>query len=201
VVIPGTTPSDETLAADAAAGDVRAFEALVERYQGRIYRLVCRLTSDTEAPDILQETFLQVYRHLPTFRGESQVGTWIYRIATNASLMARRARSRRPTESLEAFLPRFDDQGTHVDTPAQLLVALRIDERMDRDALAEHARAAIARLPDVYRDALVLRDLEELSTAEVATALGVTPAAVRQRVHRGRVMIRGYLQHLAGGTR
>jgi RNA polymerase sigma-70 factor, ECF subfamily len=201
VVIPGTTPSDETLAADAAAGDVRAFEALVERYQGRIYRLVCRLTSDTEAPDILQETFLQVYRHLPTFRGESQVGTWIYRIATNASLMARRARSRRPTESLEAFRPRFDEQGTHVDTPAQLLVALRIDERMDRDALAEHARAAIARLPDVYRDALVLRDLEELSTAEVATALGVTPAAVRQRVHRGRVMIRGYLQHLAGGTR
>lgn len=200
MAVPGTTPSDETLAADAAAGDVRAFEALVERYQARVYRLACRLTSDTEAPDILQETFLQVYRHLPTFRSESQVGTWIYRIATNASLMARRARARRPTESLEAFLPRFDGQGTHVETPAQLSVALRIDERMDRDALAEHARAAIAGLPDVYRDALVLRDLEELSTAEVATALGVTPSAVRQRVHRARLMLRGYLQHLAGGT-
>ena len=190
--------SDETLAARAAAGDDRAFEEIVTRYEGRVFRLACRLTSDTDAPDILQETFLQVHRHLPSFRGESRFGTWLYRIATNASLMHRRARARRPAESLESFLPRFDAQGVHVGTPAELLVASRADELLDRQLLAEKARTAVARLPDLYREAFVLRDLEEMSTSEVAAVLGLEPAAVRQRVHRARLMLRGYLGELAG---
>ena len=169
------------------------------RYQARVFRLACRLTSDTDAPDVLQETFLQVYRHLSSFRGESQFGTWVYRIASNAALMHRRARARRPAESLEVFLPRFDAQGKHVATPAELQVASRADELLDRQVLAEKARDVIARLPDLYRDAFVLRDLEEMSTADVARALDVEPATVRQRVHRARLMLRGYLSDLAGG--
>ena len=129
-------PSDETLAARAAAGDDSAFEAIVERYQARVFRLACRLTSDTDAPDVLQETFLQVYRHLPSFRGESQFGTWLYRIATNAALMHRRASARRPAEPLDAFLPRFDAQGSHLATPAELQVAACADELLDRQFLA-----------------------------------------------------------------
>ena len=196
MVVPTAEPSDETLAAQAAAGDDHAFEAIVERYQGRIFRLACRLTSDTDAPDVLQETFLQVYRHLRGFRGESQFGSWLYRIATNAALMHRRARARRPAESLDAFMPRFDANGVHLETPAELQVASRADEILDRQFLAEKARAALARLPDLYRDAFVLRDLEEMSTADVAQALGVEPATVRQRVHRARLMLRGYLSEL-----
>src|SRR5215467_5205099 len=96
--VPASEPGDEALAALAAAGDHSAFEAIVARYQARVFRLVCRLTSDTDAPDVLQETFLQVYRHLPSFRGESQFGTWLYRIASNAALMYRRAATRRRTE-------------------------------------------------------------------------------------------------------
>jgi RNA polymerase sigma-70 factor, ECF subfamily len=195
---PVTEPSDQTLAARAAAGDAAAFEAIVDRYQARVFRLACRLTSDTDAPDVLQETFLHVYRHLPSFRGESQFGTWLYRIASNAALMHRRARRRRPAEPLDAFLPRFDAQGQHAATPVELQVASRVDELLDRQALAQKARDALARLPDLYRDAFVLRDLEEMSTSEVATALGIEPAAVRQRVHRARLMLRGYLSHLAG---
>ena len=191
-------PSDELLAAQAAAGDDHAFEAIVDRYQQRVFRLACRLTSDTDAPDVLQETFLQVYRHLSTFRGESRFGTWLYRIATNAALMHRRARARRPTESLEEFLPRFDAAGQHLGTPAELQLASRADELLDRQALAEKARAVIARLPDLYRDAFVLRDLEELPTSEVAELLGVEAATVRQRVHRARLMLRGYLSDLVG---
>ena len=95
MVVPAAESSDETLAARAAAGDTSAFEAIVQRYQARVYRLACRVTSDTEAPDVLQETFLQAYRHLSSFRGESQFGTWLYRIATNAALMHRRAAARR----------------------------------------------------------------------------------------------------------
>jgi RNA polymerase sigma-70 factor, ECF subfamily len=192
-----TTP-DETLAARAAAGDDSAFEELVGRYQARVFRLACRLTSDTDAPDILQETFLQVYRHLRSFRGESQFGTWVYRIATNAALMHRRARSRRPAESLDLFLPKFDANGRHVATPAELQVAACADELLDRQFLAEKARDVIARLPDLYRDAFVLRDLEEMSTADVADALGVDATTVRQRVHRARLMVRGYLSDLVG---
>jgi RNA polymerase sigma-70 factor (ECF subfamily) len=198
MVVPTAEPSDETLAAQAAVGDDSAFETIVVRYQARVFRLACRLTSDTDAPDILQETFLQVYRHLPSFRGESQFRTWLYRIASNAALMHRRARARRPAESLDIFLPRFDAHGKHAATPAELQVAACADELLDRQLLAEKAREAIEQLPDLYRDAFVLRDLEEMSTAEVAHTLGIEPAAVRQRVHRARLMLRGYLSDLVG---
>jgi RNA polymerase sigma-70 factor, ECF subfamily len=197
-VVPTAEPSDEALAASAAAGDDSAFEELVRRYQVRVFRLACRLTSDTDAPDVLQETFLQVYRHLPSFRGDSQFGTWLYRIASNAALMHRRARARRPAEPLDGFLPRFDAQGRHAATPAQLQVVSRADELLDRQVLAEKARDGIARLPDLYRDAFVLRDLEEMSTSDAARVLGVEPATLRQRVHRARLMLRGYLSHLVG---
>lgn len=198
MVVPPTESSDELLAAQAAAGDDRAFERIVERYEGRVFRLACRLTSETDAPDVLQETFLQVHRHLRSFRGESRFGTWLYRIAANAALMHRRARARRPTEPLDAFLPRFDARGGHVGTPAELQLASHADELLDRQVLADRAKDVIARLPDLYRDAFVLRDLEEMSTADVAHALGVEPATVRQRVHRARLMLRGYLSDLVG---
>jgi RNA polymerase sigma-70 factor (ECF subfamily) len=195
--VPGAAkPTDEALVAQAAAGDSSAFEAIVARYQARVFRLACRLTSDTDAPDVLQETFLQVYRNLSLFRGESQFRTWLYRIATNAALMHRRARARRPSESLDAFLPRFDAEGMHAATPAELQSASRADELLDRQVLAGKARQMLAQLPDLYRDPFVLRDLEEMSTAEVAQALGIEPATVRQRVHRARLMLRGCLSDL-----
>jgi RNA polymerase sigma-70 factor (ECF subfamily) len=190
---------DESLAARAAGGDVSAFEALVARYQDRVYRLACRLTgSEVDALDVLQDTFLQVYRHLATFRGESRFGTWLYRIATNAALMHRRALARRPAESLDAFLPRFDDEGRHGPTPAELQVAARADELLDQQELAAAARSALEALPERYRIPFVLRDLEEISTADVAEVLGLEQATVRQRVHRARLMLRGYLSQLAG---
>ena len=201
MIVPVSESSDEALVARAAAGDDSAFESLVVRYQHRVFRLACRLTNETDAPDVLQDTFLQVYRHLPTFRGESQFSTWLYRIATNVGLMHRRARARRPAESLEVFLPRFDADGRHAHTPAALRIASRVDELLDRQTLAEKAQAAIERLPDLYREAFVLRDLEELTTADVAQVLGVEPATVRQRVHRARLMVRGYLSELAGVER
>ncbi len=196
---PAGGEGDEALAARAAAGEVLAFEELVSRYQARVYRLACRLTDDEgDAKDVLQEAFLAAYRGLPAFRASSRFSTWLYRIATNAALMQRRARARRPTESLEAFLPRFDEDGVHAAEPADLGAASRADELLDRKLLAEKARAGLERLPGIYRDAFVLRDLEELETAEVAELLGIDAAAVRQRVHRARLMLRGYLGELVG---
>jgi len=191
---------DEALAARAAAGDTPAFEALVTRYQSRVFRLACRLTgSESDAADALQETFLQAYRHLSSFRCEARFGTWLYRIATNAALMQRRARARRPGESLEAFLPAFDEAGTHRATPDELVVTSRVEELIDRKVLVDKVRAAVDQLPDACRAAFVLRDLEDLPTGEVAEVLGIEPAAVRQRVHRARLLLRGYLNALAKG--
>ena len=194
-----TESSDEVLAARAAAGDDVAFEALVVRYQHRVFRLACRLTSETDAPDVVQEIFLQVYRHVSTFRGGARFSTWLYRIATNAGLMHRRARARRPAESLDQFLPHFNAAGRLEDTPDALRIVCRVDELLDRDVLATKVRAAIDGLPDLYREAFVLRDLEELSTADVAQVLGIEPATVRQRVHRARLVVREHLSEFAGG--
>jgi len=200
--VPGPEPSDERLAASAAAGDEPAFEKLLQRYQARAYRLCYRLLGPGGDPqDAVQEAFLQVFRKLPSFRGESRFATWLYRIVTNAALMQRRSRGRRPAESLEGCLPRFDASGTHLATPDELQAAARVEELLDRRTLAEKALEGIERLPDAYRAAFVLRDLEELSTAEVADLMGLEPAAVRQRVHRARLMLRGYLGELAGVKR
>ena len=201
MIVHAAESNDEALAARAAAGDDAAFETLVVRYQHRVFRLACRLTCETDAPDIMQDTFLQVYRHISTFRGGAQFSTWLYRIATNAGLMHRRARARRPAESLDDLLPRFDADGTLEGTPDALRAASSVEDLLDRRVLAKKAQAAIDELPDLYREAFVLRDLEELSTAQVAQVLGVEPATVRQRVHRARLMVREYLSQLAGGGR
>lgn len=198
MTVPAVEPTDEALATRAAAGDDHAFELIVCRYSARVYRLAGRLTTETDAADVLQDTFLQVHRHLGSFRGDSRFSTWLYRIATNAGLMHRRTRSRRPTEPLDAFLPSFDAAGAHRGTPAQLRVVAHAEELIDRQVLAGRAKEGLARLPDHYREAFVLRDLEEMPTADVAEVLGIEPAAVRQRVHRARLMLRGYLQDVVG---
>lgn len=201
MVVPHVDASDETLAARAARGDDRAFDVLMERYQARVYRLACRLTNDTDAGDVVQDAFLQVYQHLNSFRGDARFSTWLYRVATNVCLMWRRAHARRPTEPLNAFLPQFDSHGTHAQTPVYFDRTMHLEERLDREHLAAAARDALARLPELYRHAFVLRDLEELPTEEVAEILGVKAATVRQRVHRARLLLRGFLNALPEESR
>lgn len=190
---------DETLAARAAAGDHSAFEDLLTRYEARAYRLAWRLTgSGADAEDVVQDAFLSAYRGLGAFRGEAGFSTWLFRIVTNAALMQRRGRKRRPTTPLDDGLPRFDGDGRHAAEPADLEAAVRVEERLDREALAVHAQRAVDALPEPYRAAFVLRDLEEMETSEVAALLGIGTAAVRQRVHRARLLLRGYLGSLMG---
>lgn len=195
----GPEPGDEELAARAAAGDESAFEELVHRYHARAYRLAYRVTGgDGDAQDAVQDAFLQVFRKMSSFRGEARFSTWLFRIVANAALMQRRSRSRRPGESLEGYLPRFDGDGRHASPPSELLAPAHVEERLDRRMLAEKALEGVDRLPEPYRLAFVLRDLEEMPTAEVAQVLGLEQAAVRQRVHRARLLLRGYLGALAG---
>lgn len=112
--------------------------------------------------------------------------------------MQNRTRARRPVEPLDAYMPRFDDSGRFAREPADLSLAARADELLDRRRLVAQAIEGIDRLPESCRAAFVLRDLEEMPTAEVAAVLGIEPAAVRQRVHRARLLLRGFLGHLVG---
>ena len=111
--------------------------------------------------------------------------------------MQHRSRARHPTEPLDVYLPQFDAMGTHA-RDADYGRAASADEILDRKRLAGHARSALGRLPERYRTPFVLRDLEEMPTAEVAAVLGISNDVVRQRVHRARLMLRGYLSHLVG---
>jgi RNA polymerase sigma-70 factor, ECF subfamily len=138
-----------------------------------------------------------VHRKLGSFRGDARFSTWLFRVATNCALMVRRREKRHRAESLEEYLPRFDHDGRHA-RDVDHGEAARADEVLDRRRLVEEARRALHRLPRLYRVAFVLRDLEEMPTEQVAKVLRASEAAVRQRVHRARLMLRGYLSHLVG---
>jgi RNA polymerase sigma-70 factor (ECF subfamily) len=169
--------------ADAATPDRGAFGRLVEEYADRLYNVALRITGDpADAEDSLQDAFLRAYRSWASFRGESSPTTWLYRIAVHAALA--RVRARRPVEYLT---------GREVDGD--------VDDWSDR--LSDHAQRSEQRArilegigllaPDL-RAALVLRDVEGLSTAEAAAALQITEQALKSRLHRARALLR---QHLA----
>jgi RNA polymerase sigma-70 factor (ECF subfamily) len=195
-----TTP-DHELISRAGAGDAPAFEELVQRHARTVYRVALRLTGNaSDAEDVLQETFGHVHRRLAAFRGEAKFSTWLYRIAVNAALMHRRARRSRPVElPIEHYLPRFDETGTYARLDVDYSQAARADEVVERRELVRAALTFVAELPELYRVPFVLRDLEGLDTEETATLLGVEVAAVRQRLHRARLMLRARLTQLVGG--
>jgi RNA polymerase sigma-70 factor (ECF subfamily) len=163
--------------------DPAAFAGLVEEYADRLYSLAVRITGSAEdARDAVQDTFLSAYRQRAQFRAEADLGTWLYRIAVNAALQ--RVRARRPVEYL-------DDTGydrTHiVDWSDDLARRAEIGE------LRLIIEQGIARLPDEARVALVLRDVEGLSTAEAADILEISETALKSRLHRARLLLRQYL--------
>jgi RNA polymerase sigma-70 factor (ECF subfamily) len=180
------------------AGEEAAFEALLKRYQGKIYRLALSVTKSREdAEEVLQDVFLSVYRKIASFDGRSAFGTWLYRIAVNAALM--KLRGREPAhESLDAYLPQFAG-GRHARMLADWTD--RADEVILRKERAQFVRQAIETLPPEYRVVLLLRDLEGLSNLEVAEVLGTTVPAVKARLHRARLALRGMLEASVTGLR
>jgi RNA polymerase sigma-70 factor (ECF subfamily) len=184
--------SDQALVAKAKTGDYQAFEALVNRYEGKVYRLAMRMLRNQEdAEDALQEAFLQVYRGLEGFEGRSAFSTWLFRLATNVCLMKIRHRGTEPARllPLEEYLPRHEE-GEHPqiqdwpDKPEEVLL-----NKESRQKMLE----ALERLPAEYRAVFILRDVEGLSNVEAGEALGISVAAVKSRLHRARLTLRGML--------
>ncbi len=186
-------PDDEgALLARLRAGDDRAYERMVVEQGGRLLAVARRfLRNEEDARDCLQECFVQAFRALPRFEGHSKLSTWLHRIVVNAALMKLRSRRARPEEPIEPLLPSFHEDGHSTDTYRDWSPSA--EELLERAEVRDLVRAAIDRLPESYRTVLVLRDLEELDTAEVAELLGVTGNAVKIRLHRARQALRQLL--------
>lgn len=189
---PVPNESAEALLAALRSGDERAFERIVREHTPRLLRVARRLLSqEDDARDAVQDTFVSVVRSIDTFASNAQLSTWLHRIVINCCLMKLRTRRRHPEEDIEPFLPRFLEDG-HQETPSSPWCE-RPDARFERSELRRLVREAIERLPESYRVVLILRDLEELSTEEAAEAVGITPNAVKIRLHRARQALRGLL--------
>ena len=189
-VIAGTTSSvadsDLMLVARTVAGDKRAFELLVIKYQRRIERLIARMVRDVDlVEDIAQETFIRAYRALPNFRGDAQFYTWLYRIAVNTAKKALFDLKRDPLVFESALQGSDDDDETYrpkneqttTETPEMVLAAKEI---------AAVVNAALQSLPEELRQALTLREIEGWSYEEIATTMNCPIGTVRSRIFRAR---------------
>jgi RNA polymerase sigma-70 factor (ECF subfamily) len=187
VAAPAAKADDEHILVKAAkAGDLSAFEALVNRYERRIFRLAMNITQNREdAEDVMQEAFLKAFEHLGDFEGHSRFYTWLVRITVNQALM--KLRKRRPNvvsldneiETEDDLLPReVEDWGP---TP---------EERFEQTELQRILSTVIAELEPGFRIVFQLRDVEELSTEDTAEILGLSVPAVKSRLLRARLKLR-----------
>jgi len=180
--------SDAMLVERAVAGDQKAYELLVIKYQRRIQRLIGRMVRDVDlVEDIAQETFIRAYRALAQFRGDAQFYTWLYRIAVNTAKKALMELKRDPTVSENSFKSSDDDETsplenelTSSETPEALLASKEI---------AAMVNAAMEALPEELRQAITLREIEGLSYEEISEVMSCPIGTVRSRIFRAREAI------------
>jgi len=174
------------------AGEEAAFEELVRRQTPRLLAVARRFLRNAEdAGDAVQEAFVSAFRSLDRFAGSSRLSTWLHRIVVNAALMKLRARRRAPEQSIEELLPRFLEDGHQVHPSRPWAAGL--EEAVHQAQIRDLVLRSIEQLPESYRVVLLLRDIEELGSEETARLLGITPNAVKIRLHRARQALRGLL--------
>ena len=178
----------------AATGDREAMERLLMRAQEVAYRfslLVCGHPEDAE--DVMQDALLKTYRYVGRIEEPESFRTWLYRTVRNACLMKRRRHVGEPTHfvSLEQGVPATDGTTMPVEVVDE---GRRADERLIDDAIDERLRHALKKLPPPYRMIVVMREMEGLSTREVATVTGISEANVKTRLRRARLMLRRHME-------
>lgn len=187
--------TEEELIAKAAKGDQDAFAQLLELHKGKIYGLTLRLTGSAEdAMDLTQETFFNAWRGLPRFHGQSKFSTWLYRLATNAAIDFLRREKRRGAVATVSLYAEEEPQRA-LDIPDHRFTP---QTELERKELQEAIQRGLGRLSDEHRQALVLREVNGLSYAEIAQVLGVEEGTVKSRISRARMALRKAL--LADGN-
>lgn len=185
-----TSDSDLQLVERTVAGDNRAYELLVIKYQRRIERLIGRMVRDADlVQDIAQETFIRAYRALHQFRGEAQFYTWLYRIAVNTAKKSLMDLKRNPVIS-ENALRGTTEEGDETSRPEHELTTQETPETvMAAQEIAEAVNAAMEALPEDLRQAVTLREIEGLTYEEIAAAMECPIGTVRSRIFRARESI------------
>ncbi len=175
-------------------------DLLVERYGERVYRLALRITGSKEdAEEAAQDALWSVARRIQTFKGESAFGSWVYRIAANAAYQKLRTRKAKANEvAFDDVLPALDGAGRHFVPMDDW--SRRVDDRALDGELRGVLEEAIATLPDDYRTALVLHDVEGLSNPDIAETLGISLPAVKSRIHRSRLFLRKRISEYLEGA-
>ncbi len=170
----------------------KVFDTLYRDHVDRVYRFAHRLCGEPEAAkDLVQETFLNAYRGFGKFRGDAQISTWLYTIASRACLRMRRRRKGAPERelSLEEFIPTSEGE-FRLQIPID---GLSPEEALQNKQLRDALDTAINQLPKKYKMVLVLRDMEGVSAKEVGTIMGLNERAVKSRLHRARLFVRRQL--------
>ena len=195
--------ADFDLLASLRRGEVGALAALAERYGSTIYRLAFGVTrNQADAEEVLQDVLLTLARKSASFEGRSALGSWIYRIATNAALNKRRGKRLELETSLEELLPTFEADGHRAGDRTYILAdwSQNPEEELLCDERRRVLERAIDSLPDNYRAVLILRDVEELTNEEVAALLDESVSSVKSRLHRARMVLREELTRVFAGS-
>lgn len=190
----GLSKMPETTLIDAVKeGNHQAFGHIFALYSKRVFRLAYRLLGNREeAEDAVQEVFLAVFQKAHTFRGNSQFSTWLHRLTVNAALCRLRRQKRRREVSYEDFLPQFQEDGHHEVRPV-VDWSHEVEERSRNEELQQILRKALDQLKPVDKAVVVLSDIEGFSDREIAKSVGLTKSAVKTRLHRARLFLRGDL--------
>ena len=175
------------------SGEQGLFPELVKRYERALYGFGIKMCGDTtDAEDLVQDTFINVFRYLKTFRRETKFKNWLYRIAASVCIKKRRKSKYAPERELsfDEFLP-LDEAGVDLETPRWADAPL---EQVLNEELERQLQQGILKLPEKYRTVLVLRDIEGFSTEETAQIIDLTPNNVKVRLHRARLFLRDQLK-------
>lgn len=181
---PNTDEDDLAVVGRILSGDRRAYEQLVRRHERRVFRATFAVLGNFEdAEEAMQDTFVKAFRHISQFRRESRFTTWLTRIAINEALQRRQSR--------KEFVPLDESSGAAQFVPRRYEMWRADPEKLyGKRELRQIIEAAIQSLPAIYREAFVLRDVEEMSAEEAAEAIGITVGALKSRLLRARLMVR-----------
>jgi len=179
------------------AGDEEAFEEIVRSFGGRMLSVARRFVNNEEdARDAVQEAFLSAFQSIAQFNGDAMLSTWLHRIVVNAALMQLRRRRRKPEQSIDELLPRFDADGAWVEDC--VAASATTEELLEQQETREMILRCVGKLPASYRAVLLLRDFEDVDTAEAAARLGTGHNAVKVRLHRARQALRTLIERETG---
>ncbi len=175
------------------AGDQQALEILYRRFGSRVYRQAIALVgNEAEAEEIMQDVFLTLYEKANTFRGDAAFSTWFFRLTVNAALTRLRRRRRNREVPFDDYLPKYQPDGHHLVQPV-VDWSNDLEKRLGTKELRRILHQALDQLSPVDKSVVVLSDLEGISNREIGEALGLTVPAVKTRLHRARLFLRGKL--------